>query len=327
MWSTPRHRPGSAATSGLLGFARNAWPVAIILVIVTVVIFAEVPGNRMYTRVAQDFAHVPAFGAITWCLLMLRRPHVPVDFVLAVAVAVALGGGVEIVQGLIGGDASLLDVWRDLLGATIAACICWLMMRTGTTLNWRLILLPGGLAALTSALALLPVAQCALAYRHRDSNFPVLADFHSRSDTYLLRATEPAFRRVKVAAGPGKRADIALLVPYSTATWPGVVFEEPVPDWRAFESLAIDIYNPGDEPQSIVVGIHDALYNGTAADRFTAHYELGAHTRKTILIPMSAIRNAPHGRTFDLQRVGRLAIAHEPKQPSGNFILYKVWLM
>ena len=314
------------APSGVADLARKAWPVAVILAVLSVVIFAELPGNRMYTRVVQDFAHVPAFGVVTWCLLMMRRPHAALDFVQAVAVAVGLGAAVELVQGQIGGDASLLDVWRDLLGATTAASICGLVMRTGATVNWRRILIPAALAALTSVLALLPVAQCALAYRHRDSNFPVLADFRSSSDTYLMRATEPPFRRIRIAEGRGNRVTTALLVPYSTATWPGVVFEEPVPDWRAFESLAIDIYNPGNEPQSIVVGVHDVTYNGTAADRFTAHYELGAHTRRTILIPMSAIRDAPHGRTLDLRRIGRLAVTHEPQRPSGYFILYRIWL-
>lgn len=300
--------------------------LAVVVAVLGVVTFVDLPGNRMYTRVIQDFGHVPAFALVTWCLLGVSRRRTTRAYLLAAGLTVLLGAAVEIVQYFIGGDASLADLWRDTLGAASAASFAWLVSRSDAPITMRNTAIPAGIAAIALVLALLPVAECSRAYRHRNALFPVLADFSSRFDTYLLRPTDPPFRRVSISPAPDGSPRGALIVPYSNATWPGVVFEEPIRNWSVFDYLAVDIYNPGKTAERIVIGIHDATYDGSAADRFTAWYDIGAGTRRILRIPLQQVRDAPQRRKLDLRNIGRLAIAHVRNQPAGPFILYKVWL-
>lgn len=73
------------------------------------------------TNIWDKAAHFVAFGVILLCLgaLMPRRPRIG----LAIA-AVAVGGLVEIVQGLTGRDASWGDLLADALGAA-AVLLIW----------------------------------------------------------------------------------------------------------------------------------------------------------------------------------------------------------
>lgn len=306
--------------------ARVLLPAAVAAATLLLVTFADLPGNAMYSRVMQDFAHVPAFALITWALMQMLGASSAPRYLAAAGVSVLLGTLVEVVQRFTGGDSSLMDIWRDVLGISTAVALKAMITRSDAPVTWRNTAVPALIGALALVCALVPLAECSRAYRHRTALFPVLADFSSRFDTYLLRATDPPFHRIPLPPDAEGSPQGALVVPYSTATWPGVVFEEPVPNWSVFKDLAIDIENSSLDPQAVLVGIHDATYDGSAADRFTARYQIPARTRVTLRIPLADVRNAPRGRKLDLRHIGRLAIAHVPRQPAEPFTLYKVWL-
>ncbi len=67
----------------------------------------------------------------------------------------------------------------------------------------------------------------ARAYVHRNGQFPVLADFHSRIELYWT-----------LSIGVNREiVDDALEVEFVADEFPGVAFHEPVPDWRRYRTL------------------------------------------------------------------------------------------
>ena len=70
-------------------------------------------------------AHFVIFGLILWSfgVLFRRLPRL-----MAAALAVALGGAVEVVQGLVGRDASWGDLLADTLGIAVALLL-WAVWR------------------------------------------------------------------------------------------------------------------------------------------------------------------------------------------------------
>ena len=80
------------------------------------------------------------------------------------------------------------------------------------------------------------------AYVHRNGQFPVLADFHSRIELYWT-----------LSVGVNREiVDDALEVEFGAEEFPGVAFHEPVPDWRRYRTLTIDVENPAAEPLKLV---------------------------------------------------------------------------
>ena len=86
------------------------------------------------------------------------------------------------------------------------------------------------------AIFLEPIVRMGRAYVHRNGQFPVLADFHSRIELYWT-----------LSIGVNREiVDDALEVEFGAEEFPGVSFHEPVPDWRRYKTLVIDVENPGD---------------------------------------------------------------------------------
>lgn len=75
--------------------------------------------------VSDKVAHFVAFGLILWSfgVLFRRLPRLA-----AAALAVALGGAVEVVQGMVGRDADLLDLVADAFGVAVALLL-WAIWR------------------------------------------------------------------------------------------------------------------------------------------------------------------------------------------------------
>ncbi|WP_332654676.1 hypothetical protein [Brevundimonas sp.] len=98
--------------------------VAILSVSLTLMI-GPFGGAEAASGVWDKGAHFIVFGLILWSfgVLFRRLPRL-----LAAALALALGGAVEIVQGMVGRDASWGDLLADGLGIA-AALLLWAIWR------------------------------------------------------------------------------------------------------------------------------------------------------------------------------------------------------
>ncbi len=301
---------------------------------IVVIVFVDLPGKLKYVEVVQNWGHAPVFGLLSLGILYLkthtgkRAPagH-PRDYFFAAAVAIALGVAVEIVQFFIGRDADPFDALQDALGIGATLSIHAWLFRHHLNLGARQRKAVIAIALVTALWAMAPVAACAAAYWHRDRLFPVIADFRSPLDLYFIRAGEPPFARVGLPAGvPGVRDQPTLRVPFGDHPWPGVVIEEPKPDWSGYQNLAVDISNPNASELTLLLTIHDRAYIGGKEDRYNRTFVVPAHERFILKTPLRDIEHGPEARTLNMRELWRVAIVQDRHSPQPAFFLNRVWL-
>ena len=98
--------------------------VAVLVVSLTLMI-GPFGGVEAASGIWDKAAHFVVFGLILWSfgVLFRRLPRT-----VAALLAVALGGAVEVVQGLVGRDASWADLLADALGVAVALLL-WAIWR------------------------------------------------------------------------------------------------------------------------------------------------------------------------------------------------------
>ena len=156
----------------------------------------------------------------------------------------------------------------------------------------------------------------ARAYVHRNGQFPVLADFHSRIELYWT-----------LSIGVNREiVDDALEVEFGAQEFPGVAFHEPVPDWRRYKILAIDVENPGDAQLKLSVRVHDRLHNRMYHDRFNRNFELAPKERRNLRILVEDIRHGPRERLMDMAHISDITLFRGGNKGSRHLRVYSLRL-
>ena len=232
------------------------------------VLFAQMPGEGMWAADLTNFAHGPAFAAVTVLLFKVLRggptrqsPALP-EYLVVALIALALGAIVELVQGRIGRDASFDDLLRDAQGALAAGgFLMQLDPKLRGSKGRRRARHAGLLLGLTGgAMLVWPLIVSGLAYRERDQNFPVLADFDRPFSTYFvhpLAGVRLQRKTLPPALAGHAKGSHALWVKAPAGTWWGITLREPVPDWRRFERLAVTVANPSTEVLRLELRVYD----------------------------------------------------------------------
>lgn len=330
----PDHPPPRAGLDvSRLATIRPAFLVAAIIALALTVVFAELPGRPLILHALQKLAHPGVFGLIALgvLILLLQRPSwLPAwgEYLLALAVAIAIGGMTELCQIFTHRDPSLRDVGLDARGASCALLLvsafdarCWRGSRArfGRT---AALLVAGALAAMI----LLPVSYTASAYALRSYRFPVLFRPASQLDLLLVSLTSGSPELAQVASTGRGAGEPALRVPLLARPYAGVSLDEPAADWRGFRELAIEVTNPGRTELVLTIRVHDRSHDWTYEDRYNGDFRVAAGTRQTIEVPLEAIRTAPRRREIDLSRIANVAIFRGRRDSPREFWLHRVEL-
>lgn len=88
-----------------------------VLAVSLILMLGPFGGVEAASGISDKVAHFIVFGLILWSfgVLFLRLPRL-----WAAVLAVALGGAVEVAQGLVGRDADILDLAADAAGVAVA---------------------------------------------------------------------------------------------------------------------------------------------------------------------------------------------------------------
>ncbi len=140
----------------------------------------------------------------------------------------------------------------------------------------------------------------------RSNRFPVLGDFEEEIELRLWQdrnsSDEPTttLKLVNEHASTGSRS---LAVHTEEGAWPGVVFYAGGADWRDYERLMWDVYNPSG-PFNLSLRVDDERL---------ARFELSFHSKFTaepgwnhFTIPLERIRRGSRIRELDLSHVRRV---------------------
>lgn len=330
------HESQSAVGLSRLPPAAGAALVALLL---GAVFFLSLPGTTLWQRVVQDAGHGPVFAGIAIALLLMRAP--PAGAVVRPAsayrrsflLATSIGIVTELIQfSMSGRNVSFMDALHDAAGAALGLAVVWFVERrlaggrgdasdksyTGTVLAIALLAF--------TILAWRPL-QCARAYAARNAAFPLLVPTHPLADERFVLPHQAGVSLTPLPEAYREKGDQdSVRLDFKPGTAPGLQLVETYPDWRNRDVLAIDVTNPGPEPVTFVVRVHDARHDMSHEDRFNQPVEIPAATRTTIRISLEAVATAPANRRMDLGAVRDLMLFAPQPLPVGEFYITRIWL-
>jgi hypothetical protein len=265
-------------------------------------LFVPLPIPPTYAgRTVENAGHTPLFFLVTLGVIYVLRgdPRFIGWRLYLVAGAVGLGMGFlsEVIQRPLARDASWEDVGSDALGTICALATHAVFERLSGLRPWHRSL---ALAVAVGCVVIYvtPIVAMARAYLHRNAQFPVIASFDSRLELYWTLSI--GVRREIV--------DQALEVEFVAEETPGIGFHEPVPDWRAYRWLLLDVENPATESLRLGVRVHDDHHNRRFNDRFNRGYDVAAGERKTVRISLDDVRRGPRTRPMDMAHISNLTL-------------------
>ncbi len=324
--------------------ARNIASLVAITLLAALVVFKGLPNTTKFLHVLHKTGHPLAFGLIALLVFsllakrnfMLTRPPW-VAYLAAFIITVLIGAATEIAQLFTHRDARLADVISDAIGAT--ACLAGhaaafgsgrLARPTGSRLGAAL------LALAAAGVSLAPLAWCVAAYAVRDAAFPVILENPSRLDMYFVAtgagnlSVMPLPESARPDALPADAASgnviTAVKVALDNGEYPGLSITEPYPRWSRYQSLAIDLTNPGPRDLHIVIRVHDRQHINQYDDRFNRDVILAAKSRNTILIPLHEIQHGAKRRLLNLDAIAGLNCFSPGPVPGGVFYVNRIWL-
>lgn len=278
-----------------------------LLVFAGALLFMRLPIPPTYAgRTIENAGHVPLFFLVTMGFIYVLRGYPRVMsgpfaaarlYLFAGIAGVGAGFLSEVIQRPLRRDASWEDVIADSIGVACALGVYALFDRRSGLRRWHRMLALGLVVACTTVYVA-PIVAMTRAYLHRNGQFPVLANFHSRAELYWTMNI-------------GTRRDIVddvLEVEFLDVGFPGLAFHEPVPDWRAYKTLVIDVENPDPEPLKLGIRVHDKLHNRQFHDRFNRHFVVPAGERKLLRIDLEDIRRAPRSRLMDMRQISDITL-------------------
>jgi hypothetical protein len=285
--------------------------VALIAALASLVVFAELPSRPHILNVLQKLGHPGVFALIAIAGLALarrrQRPHLAwADYALAVVGSALLGAATEIAQAFTHRDPALLDVGRDLGGATCAlaaAAACDSLLYRSRPVLIRA--LGVGVATALALVIVAPLATALVAYAHRARNFPVLFTPARPIDLYFV---ESGRQTLALSASASDAASRTLRVGLHDQPYAGIALNEPSPDWRGFRALRVDVSNPGAEPLNFNVRVDDESHGQRIDDRYNGSFPIAARSRRIVEIPLASIEAAPRGRRLDLARIAKVVL-------------------
>lgn len=284
------------------------------------------PASNRFLLVLNNFAHAPIFGALAIVNYLILRRHILLPsrsmYALTFIVTVAFGFGIELIQLAIGRDGELRDVATDALGAGAGLALVALTQPIVKPF-------PATILVLSMTIAAWPVVETALGYLERYRQAPALLELSSRFD-WLFIWTHGFRTTLSELPASWKRPDdpTSLGIQIERDSWRVLSLTEPMPDWRHFDRLMVDMTNPESEPLRLTLRVHDRTHNNEHHDRFNRSIGIPADSRVLVEIPLADVAAAPSYRRMDLSKVAGVMIfaTGQPELAGRRFYLTRIWL-
>lgn len=291
-----------------------ALQIGALVLLLLFLVLGEAPENTRFWTTLFDWGHAPLAGAVALLacgalrrtpeavperLAELLRRHAPL---VAFVVTVGLGAAVEALQALqIHRNASWKDLARDAAGAAGFLLISeamagprlaqWQRSRRG---RWAACAAGAVLLAATGVEFVRTVA----VYAERNRAMPTL--FALDGAWWERELVEESRSRLTPSRSLA-RLDL------QPASYSGVTFEEPYPDWSGYRHLVLTIASDLEQPLPMTVRVHDSFHSHRYEDRFNRRLTVEPG-ENVFRIPLDEIRRGPRNREIDLRRIRAILI-------------------
>ena len=298
---------------------------AVILIVLLVIHLATPTRGGLWLQTFYDSLHVPLFGIIAVCALVVTPLHWSrrKRLLAVLGAVVALSVLSEIAQIPTTRDASFSDLLADWFGAAgfIAAAIVFSSSVSVPKGRGRYLVILG--VALI-VWPLLPLAKVSAAYLERNQSLPALVNFDSRFGDLFFRAQNATINKARRAIANSYSMEVSL----EDGPWPGLIFHDLWPNWEPYSALVIGIENPETDVLPVNIRVHDRAHrNGDQSygDRFNLSYELEPG-RHVLRIPLEQIRKAPKDRLMDLSQIEGIVVFCSADHAGRRFQLIEIRL-
>jgi VanZ family protein len=306
--------------------------LTLLAVLLAVPILVKEPDQTLYWRAFFNAGHAALFGfaALLVASLLKLIPGVAGEvqrFVQAIVVTLVLAAASELLQLLEPTrDASAADFLRDAAGATAFLLLRVAVAAPGVKVRSRPapgVRVASGLLAVSLLLVVaVPFLLVVDTYVERDRSFPTLfrLDGSRRERPFVSTGDAELVPKSMAPAGLAPTSGPLALLSLKAGVYPGLVLDEPYPDWRGFSRLVFTAYSDADTPLALTIRIHDAWHDQRYEDRFnkTIVITRGEHQ---IAIPLDEIRRAPQGREMDSRQVrGIVIFAYRLERPAHVYL-------
>ena len=298
---------------------------ALIVVLLLVIHFATPSRSGLWLQTFYDSLHVPLFGIIAVCALLVTPLHWSrrKRLLTVLAAVIVLSALSEIVQIPTGRDASLSDLLADWFGAAgfVAAAIVFSSSISVPKGRGRYLLLLGFALVIWP---LIPLGKVSAAYLERSQLLPVLVNFDSRFSDMFFRVQNAEIRKVRRSIGNSFSAEIFL----EDGPWPGIIFSDLWPHWEPYSTLVIEIENPDSDVLPINIRVHDRTHRDgdqPYGDRFNESINL-ASGQQTIRVPLIDVQSAPAKRQMNMAEIDGLVVFATRQQAGRRFLLHEIRL-
>ena len=275
--------------------------IAVLFALLMFPLPALVNGSRLLGALANAF-HGLLFACVVGLILWLRRNTSWRGYVAAWLITAGLALVTELIQSLGSRDPSWVDVQTDLLGATAATALWPLCFQRRASISWGRRATLASVALVAVVLIFLPVMQPIANWIERGQRFPVL---FSAQFSGALGMTESMteLEDVEIAVRDG-----ALFMKLLAGPLPGVVITDFAPDWRGYQTLVIEVENPGTAPLSLEVHVRDFGSSDDRSDRFNAESRLLPGQRVPLRFALSDVAAGPRGRPMRIDALKVIAV-------------------
>lgn len=255
---------------------------------------------------AWNFGHIIFFAVACYLLLSISRYFPPKSFIVhcvtAVFASLLIGLIIEFLQYGVSRNPDFLDLLRNILGALTA--VVWFSPAIQRS-NKHIVFLLRNVVSILLIFEIYGVLLLAWDEKSAADDFPVLANFESNrelarwtGDSHFLRSTKQSVQ-----------GNYALKIELTTTQYSGVRSKDFPRNWRNYNRLIFDIYNPSSESISMTVRVDDTnhhkgkeLYNDRFNRKFTLNYGLN-----TIAIAIKDIESSPATRLMDMSSIASIA--------------------
>lgn len=211
-----------------------------------------------------------------------------------------VGGATELIQSQIGRDASLDDLWHDVLGGFLGFLLAGYKGRRVSAGSHLVSLVA---AVFICSWFLAPTLKAAIDDATAWRQFPLLAGFESPFEDLRWSGSAPR----TIAQNHVSSGLHSLRVDFSTQRYSGVSLNQLPHDWRGYRQLSMQVYNPSAEEFAMHMRIDDKHHNDEYTDRFNASFAV-APGWNSLRVSLDTVEHAPKGRRFDLGQVARVGL-------------------
>jgi len=297
----------------------------VVVILLLVIQFVTPSRGGLWLQTFYNSLHIPLFGIIAVCVLVVTPPHWPrrKRLLATLYAVITLSVLSEVAQIPTARDASFGDLLADWFGAAgfVAAAIVFSSSISVPKGRGRYLVILG-IALLIWPL--LPLAKVSAAYIERNQLLPALVSFESNFGDLFFRAQNAKIRKIRRRIGNALSAEVTL----EDGPWPGIIFHDIWPNWAPYSALIIEIENPEPESLSVNFRVHDRAHRKGEqlhSDRFNLGVDL-APGIQTIRITLADIQNAPAGRQMNMAEIDGLILFGIQQDSGRRFVLHDIWL-